>query len=557
WIDPAGSKNQRNGGLDYQNQYPIAFTTVTASGIPDFDSSSSILSLPLNITASDLNYLHGQTYGAIGLQAMDRIRPPGGQNINSLPLEYQFFRYLPAAVVGDKPTIAVARLGQGAVAVTSEGASLLLNRVAGGTFFPAANQFPYSVPIFGRATNTSYTAQPPVLENDAIAAAKLGINIISLASDYGQDGGGPRKTNSNAIDVTAPVLPNFSDESADGASTDSPPVSYKGVIVKSGKAPDGTYRIWVYDAIPGRDLDHDGDPDDGIVGPDTSTRTGTVNNAFRDLSIGKPYDPIWESVPVNGPVSAPTCAEVGDAQTNNYGIPKDQVLVVDGTGKLIGFDLFMRTRHGQLVGGPPSIYPHKYAFACNPPSGMGAIPAIPHGEVPTAPTVSDDLAFISVKQDSKQDSNGPVGAIWVADLTRGIKIASDNTGSGMQWYVGGTNAQGQHYPGYTASPTVGYIPIQDNSGGYDKVVYTPGLDDRGHPCFNSVWLGAKGENPFTWDISGDDLTVTTRAASQGNLSIYAPDRKETPPPGDPARWNLLPKLTLLDANGNPLPPSVA
>jgi hypothetical protein len=43
----------------------------------------------------------------------------------------------------------------------------------------------------------------------------------------------------------------------------------------------------------------------------------------------------------------------------------------------------------------------------------------------------------------------------------------------LPWSVGGVPNLVDPIPSFTAGATVGYIPIQDNSGGSDKVLYVP------------------------------------------------------------------------------------
>jgi|GEM_PF-485297 len=512
WIDTAALADSTTG-QDQLNNFPLAFLNRTqGSGPLAWNPFDPLLSTPETITQADLSYiLNGSLNFLTNLNT-------GADGVNPnyyLAGTAEFGLYTPVTTLNGAPTIDVGHIGNGTIVVTSCGLSELLNRSANSYVFGTGGNV---------VINDSFTAIPPVLQSDGLAAAKMAVNIISLGQDYAQADGGSRKTNSNAVDVTAPVLPRFQAEGQYGGGTTVPvpPAIYKNVIV----AVEGN-QVVVYDSNPSEDLDQDGNPDDGIP----------------DYSLGSPVDIIWKSKALPEPISAPACASVPNSGVKDpdTGLTAtDQVMVIDGQGTLHVWNLFPKNANGELLSNYLPGY-HQEMYELGVPSDGYYLGS---GTAPNAPTVDQNLVYIA---DNAGNGTNPEGRVWVADLSIGTWLCENasngNTAKSTAWYVGGDN--GTTLPGYTASPTVGYIPIQDSSGGYDKVLYAPGIIGSNFiPGFDSIWIGAKGETPFATDLSvAGQLEVTTRAGSNGNMPIYMNGV-------DPA---LAPKLTLLDANGNPVP----
>jgi hypothetical protein len=107
---------------------------------------------------------------------------------------------------------------------------------------------------------------------------------------------------------------------------------------------------------------------------------------------------------------------------------------------------------------------------------------------------------------------GDAGTLWLLDLNT---IGSP---TGDEWFL--ENSGQLRVP--TASPTVGYIPIQDNSGGMDRVVYVPTAPENSTSAgLTSVWLGSVGEQPTQVTLSGSTLRVRTRAALNGMPLVFS------------------------------------
>lgn len=517
WVDASGLSL---GSVDEINNFPLAFglTSPPNNSVQWADYTHPLLGGPASLAPYEVNMLQG-----IGPLAMGPIDANLAESAGNLGLEWEYYQFRTVVAVGASPTVSVARIGDGFIVVTTRGISEALNRASGGKYL-LNTQWTYSSDY-----NTDFAAASPVLEADGVAAAKFAVNLVSLASSFRQQGGGSRKTSASSLDIGTPLLQRFIVENGTGSivggSAAAQPVIYKGVAVASAND-----HIVVYSTKPNSDLDGDGNPDDGI----------------QDASLGSPYDEIWTSNPsgVVGPISSPACGEI---YYNNAWI--DVVAFVDSNGALYVYNLFERDPstnrfRTDLSGGRLPIYNNKPIAAPNSTTSKSLFP-------PIGPTIDGGLAFV-VDNTSTTDSQGRV---WIADLSKGAPLTSKGA-----WTVGGNlgNVGGPGLPTlptFTASPTVCYIPIQDGSGGADRVIYLPGLNNAGNkgPTIVSLWLGAKGETPQNVGVDGDTLTITPRAS---NLPIYFPGRNG--PQADVASGPLGPKITLIDNSTHlQVPASVA
>ena len=502
WVDPAGLL-PGTAGVDQFNNFPIPFVPVSGSGgVQQTDFTNALINGVISLTPGDVSILNAASPTAYVLQGPN-FGSDGASSVVGIAggSAFDFARLQKVAQIGGQPTISIGRIGEGVVVVTSRGVSLKLNR---------------SQETQNYQTNRGYTAYDPILEQDGLTAAKLAVNMIGLVRDSRQQGSSSRKASSSAIDINPPLLqrssitdPNYGSNLTTTSLSNSSPALYKGLLVTTVNG-----YLKVYDANPISDLDGDGNSDDGI----------------QDYSLGQPYDEIWQSSQMPGPLSAPVCSEVPGSAPGQI---QDEILVVDGTGKLHIFNLTPKNNDGTLSGQAFEAPP------VSPPNGSPVLNTSLTG-VPMAPTVHEGVAYIV---DTVQPTGSNSGRIWAVDLQTGTLISS--TGP---FVLGGTGAS-VSFPEFSYGATVGYIPILDNSGGLDKVLYAPfaanlnqGVNAAG---FLSVWIGAKGEVPSQISPTpgttetGTDLSVTTRASSHGGLPIYV---------GSGTRGV---KLTIIDANGNP------
>ncbi len=511
WIDTYGVAGP--GGVDPSNNLPYALSAsnVGAAGAVR-NASSSLIDGPKHVTDGDLSFLSNDS--GFTVQAVTN------SNTNLTAAFAEFARYRPVVVdSGNRTVVGEARLGDGAVVVTARGVAEMLSQ---GT----AGSYQASVP---GASNIGYAAQDrnPELYAQQQAAARLAVNIVALGGEYTQPGGGGHNAHSASADPGSPVLSRFTAEGVttpygpggiiNGAPTGTP-VSYKGYLI----ATVGN-RVVVFDAVPGRDLDGDGDPDDGI-----SNSSGNTVDTFRDVSVGKPLDVVWVSKPIGTVLSAPVVANVPEAADTMRGGDSyaEKILVTDEKGILHIFPLVtFSSGNFRVVAGPIGeiaggiISPPKAMSITAPPNENG---------YPLAPTVYDNLAYIA------NTENG-VGQVWTVNLANSTRLTN-------VWGVGGDNSAGNPLPQFTAPPTVGYIPASDSPGGADRVLYGPGVfGNNSQPGFVSLWLGAKGETPATVTASAGTLTLVTHAGATSQLPIYIP----LPSTTDPVLNGLAPHLTIL------------
>lgn len=511
WIDTAAAN------VDPLNNFPLAFSLTSNTGSFFSDLSNPLLNGYFQLNNNDLQLLNGATGNT---QVLAPVSLANDNANNLLPLQAEFNQIRNVSVAGSSGTISYGRIGDGYLILTTRGASQMLNHVSGtkyfdGTVGTSTNSAEVAVT---RYTDSYGTVREATLGQDGIAAAKLAVNMISLSGGYRQAGAGSRKTNSVTLDSGAPLLRRFVAETDSAVGTNTQAVVYKGLIVVSANN-----QITVFDANPGRDLDGNGNPDEGVP----------------DYINGLPYDMIWHSQTLSGPLSSPVCAEVYFRNpSGNGGRWMDQVMVTDSAGSLHVFNLIPKDSNGVIQGGTQS---ELYA-ALTPPGGAGV-----YDGAPLPPTVSDGLAFLADNNGTSTDN----GRIWVVNLSLGERLRSAN-----DWKVGGNTAVNHRLPVLTSSPTVGLIPIQDNSGGFDRVLYVPGWQNGQptHPGIVSLRLGAKGESVSASNLSYDGgvLHITTRAAgTNGNrLPVFFPGDS------DPVASAMAPKLTLIGADGNPLTSAV-
>ncbi|MEQ1932312.1 MAG: hypothetical protein ABL962_00335 [Fimbriimonadaceae bacterium] len=487
------------------NGLPYPFTVTTAVGGPGAytDFNSYLLNYPnpinefdlLQMQADPLASLRDLNLAALGFGAIASIGEP---------LATDSTRFDIIASDNKGAYVSMGKIGDGYLLVTSKGIATTLNRI----------------PISGGYNaNNGLTGLKPEFDRGSDSAGKLIINLIYQTAGYEGAMKGARKAGSTRIDFGAPMLQSFADVNLPpynpGANMYDyrPPAVFKGLMimpVNNG--------IAVYDADPRKDLDSDGDPDDGI----------------RDYANGAGYDLVWVSQALAGPVSSPVGIEVPNV---GAGITRDQIVVCDTAGALHSFEAFPYNANGVIQG--LTAAPPLYSIA--PDTGPADFDASLPGHGPYAPTFHEGYLFMG---DSQNNGLGRSGRIWMANPATGLQV----TTNGIGWTAGGTASSGA-IGDISFSPTVGYIPIADNSGGLDKVIYLPTRPNpSGGPQASagvtSMWFGAKGEKPAADpQDTAATLTVQTRASSQG-LTLYKPSAAADD-------LGLGVKLTIVKPNGDP------
>ena len=349
------------------------------------------------------------------------------------------------------------------------------------------------------------------------------MNIASLGANYRQQGGGSRKQGSASADTGSPVLSRFNTELpagsnstgygpgnvvSYGAAPNGPPVTYKGYLVETVGN-----RVVVFDAVPGRDLDGDGDPDDGIA-----TAAGSIDDSLRDVSLGKPLDVVWVSDDVGSSLSAPVCAEVPEA-----GGATDQILATDAAGNLHAWKLTqtVSASNPQIVGG---IHPQLYQAA--PPNG--------NGSSIQPPTVYDGLAYMA-------DTTNSGGRLWVVDLSTGTPLMAPSESA---WYI-----QGGGLPNFTSTPTIGYIPAADSPRRHGPRALRPRplrrLAER-QARFRQRLARREGRNPDRRVRRLEHPSHDPRRGERRTAHLHGAAG------GVPCSDSSPPRLTILRSNGDPL-----
>lgn len=485
--------------LDGINPFPVPFQLNAAplGAVRSADFFDPLLSYPNAV--NDQSVAAMETSGTFGLVTTS-LSAQGIAQLEPIlsPLETDSLKFKAVAADNVGVSIASARVGDGFLVVTTHGVATALNRVVDSSGnYNANRQYQALNATFDRASN---------------AAAKLVLNMVHLRSENGQANAGSRKSGTTAIDVGAPLLRRFDAPVSRTPSTLShiPPAAYKGIMATVSDD-----RIYVFDSNPSADLDGDGNPDDGIA----------------DYATGSNLDLIWVSAPMTGPISSPTCFEIPNPAA---GVAKDQVVVVDARGRINAFNLFPLDANGRLQALPNAASIYQLSPPGGPPTYDLGLP----GRGPYAPTMHEGMLYVSDTQDTGFNK---VGRVWIADPAIGRNVQTGAT----SWSVGGAGTQFIGDPSW--SPTVGYIEIQDNSGGLDRVVYVP---SRPNPSvagpnstagITSLWLGVRGERVSRPEVQGNQLELPTRASLQG-LDIFLPgvDFKQ-----------LGVKVTMVHPNGDP------
>ena len=492
WIDYSyGSLDQSQGG-------PLAHRLYTP-GAPNanvqWDPQNPLLRYPNTLTANEIQTIAtGPTYTTQPVNrnnmAFSDLTLEGAIAVE--PLLYsavgatgEFSKLRAVTAAGSGPSVMSAKIGDGYVVLTSRGLSEGLNRVGANL----NREFYAADPGGQTARNSSASFY-------ATAVSKFVINAISLSSQSTQSGAGSRRNYSAFIDQGAPLLQNWSAPYAisSGVAPYSaapeqfrPPVIYKGMSFSVADD-----RVFCHDGNPKADADRDGNLDDGV----------------QDFNLGNEEDLIFATSPIAGNISSAVCVEVPNAAP---GVPTDQLLVTTADGHLLVYPIFdpvtRRCPATEVLTPIANLTP-----------GLGGTGALPSAaDFPKAPTVHEGIAYVA---DTVNSAGSYIGRVWQANL-RTLQLVRSNSASTNAFVFGGT---GNSIQRISSSPTVGYIPILDNSGGMDKVMYLPLSPQPAPNLANgglmSVWLGAKGERPSSVSETGGVVTVTTRAATQGGLPIY-------------------------------------
>lgn len=331
------------------------------------------------------------------------------------------------------------------------------------------------------SANLGFSALEGADDAVSASAAKFAVNLVTLGGRFASDGANSRKTNSTSVAVQVPVLRRFG-------------VSFEPNSFRAGRPAVVFNGFIVAATAAGRLAVMDAKPDERM-----------------QVLTGLPGDVLWTHEAGN-PLSSPTVVSVpSTVLASALGGPAlNQIWVTNSLGQVLVFEL----ETGALL------------QTISPPSASQPDPDGPH-----APTVHEGMAFVVDRR-----SFDGLGRVWAIDLNQAQRIATD-----ADWAVQGS---GRLAPP-SSSATVGYIPIMDNSGGMDRVVYVPTANSTVSPVrpagLASVWVGAKGEAPHRVDMVGpNEVRLYTRAHLNGLPVVVS---------GDQSPLGI--RITILKPNGDP------
>ncbi len=492
WFDKAAFQT-----VDPFNSFPIPFRTTAAGINPQVVSPRHpILNYPFQLGYLEAAYmgLHRGTHAILrGTLASVGLGAGWDELISTMDPDFDKFTPIINNTAG--MVMGVAEVGNGFFVVTAGNLTSYINEPAGGTNLGGVGR--NSGPIGG----TNFNAIPAT-------ELKFVYNMIALAGGHSSLSKGSRRLNTTFDDLGAPLLETWNDGPIalnHGDETNYiPPAIYKGLVIVSV---DGRLRAYKTDLS--RDLDGDGNFDDG----------------FQDTSLGASVDLVWESSAMTAPLSSPVCYEISNP---GAGVPRDQVAVLDGAGRLNVFNVFPTTPQGRIAATSPVVQ------TITVPGPAPVVDTSLDARGPYTPVYFEGQLFV---YDTYQGVGTRNGRVWVVNPA----TLSIQQSFGNPWTALGNGAPNLPEPG--GSPTAGYIPISDGSGGMDKVMYVASRSTlSGGPAgISSIWLGAKGESPTLENPTPATITLSTRVASKPPLRIYMPGGQDS----------LGVRVYLVDSNGNP------
>lgn len=430
WVE-AGADDAQAGRWPFGVGFPRG-KTISIGELKPMQPLHPLLTWPYAVSNQELNTVP-RIGGTPNLSVIERLK-------NSLE---------PTTVapvvsgVGNNVVLASGPYGSGYVVMSGMAIAARINAmIARGD-----QDLPYAGPV-GPYAGHDLRSVPPVL-------LKLAYNIMSLGLHSAQERQSTRRYGSSPEQIGAPLSRKWTFP----AGPDDPtpwdprypnscsPAVYKGVMYVV--AADGV--LYAFDMEPGRDLDGDGNPDDGTFTDERTRRP-------YDFGTGAPYDIIWSfdfKKEVDHPgklVSSPVVATVNDPVEG----PVDVVYIATADGKVYAFRALpvieaKRVLRGEAV--PYWAKPANLGAAFNPPSDSFRVPA---------PVFYADRLF-AVGMDKNQPSQG---AVFELDPVRGDILWSYSRSSKP------ITAAAPSMGPIVASPAIGWV-TDPTTGAADLVMYVP------------------------------------------------------------------------------------
>jgi hypothetical protein len=255
-----------------------------------------LVNAPYPISAGEVNQMGAGIRGSLSAVGADLNAPPAPGVLAPIVVRQD----------NRRPVLAAGQYGSGAVVVSSIGIAYALSQAV--------------APPGGPVANENFVAAAP--QN-----LKFGYNMIQWASAFTAQRKNARRTAGSFESIGAPLVEKWGLTGLQAVGTfASAPVFYNGALFVVGASPFGDLRLYCFDANPRRDIDGDGNEDDGL--PDLWQR-------------GTPYDEIWEAPLGSEPTSTPQIVEI--APSSNDPLQRALVVVVLKNGTVQAYRAFPRT----------------------------------------------------------------------------------------------------------------------------------------------------------------------------------------------------------------------
>ncbi|ARU43255.1 hypothetical protein CCB81_03435 [Armatimonadetes bacterium Uphvl-Ar2] len=201
WID-----NFDTSQPDPVSGYPYGFELNPSVGPFGADFNHPLLSSPNRLNNTDLAAMTSST-----LLASTPVAPIALQDLLYAGHVANSARFLAVAGFNNGSTISVARLGQGAMVVTTGSITATLNRGRN----PATGAVDFN--------NWRYNSFGAVQDAGYRGAIKFALNVVALNSDFNGSRGGSRNTGASAVNISAPLLRKFTEPFPGGFTNANPP----------------------------------------------------------------------------------------------------------------------------------------------------------------------------------------------------------------------------------------------------------------------------------------------------------------------------------------------
>lgn len=456
WIDNGigGVTSPGSGQIDFVN---VSFGG-SGRGRQFGDTMNALMSTPNALSTREIAQL-GARQSSAGIQAQSALVATALPGVD-LP-------WTVTTAAGSAPTIEVTQYGQGAIVITSRAMGRELTQ--GFRPIPGVNNT-----VTGqewRALNTG-----PICGADAsripIAELKFLINLISYKFQSSQPGGGARHASGSRQDLNTPLSrkwqfpENFKFQPGNfryaGVKFVSDPVVWNGICY----AATSDMVLRAYDMDPGRDLDGDGNPDDGVPNPTTPSS-----------------DRLWEQQ-LPGPCSSLVVADVNN-RPRLFGMLAD--------GRVFAADGLPRNAQGRISGAP--------VIKAQAVQGFGAFPQLFAKRMNSSFVPGEDSAY---RIPAPVWYNGRLFVVGVrssGDPAKGYGAVAEINPNTLQtlW----------EFPDGTADPS-GQVPAQSRLGIPSATPTIAAIQDNGYSGATDIMLLVPSLSIRPEDLNGNGVPQASR-----------------------------------------------